>query len=268
MPLLSLVRDFLPQTTLHTVPGPGSGPGCTAWGCSSHYHYDGRTKFHMRIEHAADGSWTTTRDGQVIAPSALNPPPQASDWATVAASLSTRGAVIYSSQWVGWVPVSECGTTGDLATSAFAVSNLRIYGTVVQGPAPRVCTGPQPTLPPTPAPTPAPSPAPSPSSGGFNITVTKDSSWQGGLCRNFIVTNAGATDAGTGWRFVFTLPADAQITSSWNGVAVVSRTSAGNTVSVTPPDWATTLKAGASAHVYGFCATSSGEPADARVVLP
>jgi len=125
------------QTTLHTIAGPGSG--CTAWGCSASYHYNGRAAYHMRIEYGVDGTWTTIRDGQTISPSSLNPQPGGGDWSTLQARYNAYGAVIYSSQWVGWVPVPDCGSTGDLNSSTYAVKNLRICGGVVQGPVPRVC---------------------------------------------------------------------------------------------------------------------------------
>jgi len=36
--------------------------------------------------------------------------------------------VIYSSQWVGWVPLAECGGYGDLDSSFMRISNLKING--------------------------------------------------------------------------------------------------------------------------------------------
>merc|ERR1712125_188726 len=75
----------------------------------------------------------------------------------LAAQMSQYGAVIYSSQWVGWVP-GNCGGDGNLQASSFAVSDVKITGRVVQGPEPTRCSGP-----PTPAPTQAP-PSPSPPS--------------------------------------------------------------------------------------------------------
>ena len=78
-------------------------------------------------------------DMQVIAPSNLSPSPLASDLATLRGAYATQGAVIYSSQWVGWVPVSDCGTSGDLNSAKFSISNLVINGTVVQGPTPTLC---------------------------------------------------------------------------------------------------------------------------------
>jgi len=131
------------QTTLHTREGPGSN-GCTAWGCANSYHYNGRSAFRMRINYGDDGTWTTVRDGQTIGPNNLNPPAQGQDWSILKQQYQSKGAVIYSSQWVGWVPLPDCGQTGDLPSSFFKVSNLRINGTVVQGTKPKVCSGPQP----------------------------------------------------------------------------------------------------------------------------
>jgi hypothetical protein len=51
--------------------------------------------------------------------------------------MKSKGAVLYSSQWVGWVP-GDCGE-GDLSSSVYAVKNLKITGRVVQGPEPRRC---------------------------------------------------------------------------------------------------------------------------------
>jgi hypothetical protein len=127
-------------TTLHTVAGPGS-TGCTAWGCRNEYYYNGKNSFHMKIEYGTDGQWTTIRDGQIIAPSNLSPSPLSGDWNTLVGAYKNQGAVIYSSQWTGWVPASNCGTNaGDLAGSQYSVKNLVITGSVVQGPTPKVCT--------------------------------------------------------------------------------------------------------------------------------
>jgi hypothetical protein len=41
---------------------------------------------------------------------------------------------------VGWVPVSDCGTSGNLDAAKFSISNLVINGTVVQGPTPTMCS--------------------------------------------------------------------------------------------------------------------------------
>lgn len=54
--------------------------------------------------------------------------------------MKSRGAVLYSSQWTGWVPGS-CGGDGNLGASTFSVSNLKIQGSVIKGPEPRRCSG-------------------------------------------------------------------------------------------------------------------------------
>jgi len=125
-------------TTLHSIEGTGPN-GCTAWGCSTEYHYSGRSSYHMRIEYGTDGQWKTIHDGKVITGSDLSPQPSTSDWNIIKSSYSSAGAVLYSSQWTGWVPVSDCGTQGDLSASSFQVKNLKIYGKVVQGPTPHKC---------------------------------------------------------------------------------------------------------------------------------
>jgi hypothetical protein len=122
-------------STIHTKEGPGND-GCTAWGCRVEEHY-GNSKFHMRIEHDETGAWTVYRDGHVL--SGWNPDPSGS-WDYIKQMHTERGSVIYSSEWVGWVPVDDCGTSaGDLYGSSFTISKLVVNGEVVQGPEPREC---------------------------------------------------------------------------------------------------------------------------------
>lgn len=124
-------------STLHTVEGPGSD-GCTAWGCRTQYHFNGKSSFHMKIDYDQSGQWTISRDGEVL--DNLSPAPDDATWEYVKTIHETRGAVIYSSEWVGWVPVDDCGTdAGDLYGSSFEVSNLVISGSVVKGPVPSKC---------------------------------------------------------------------------------------------------------------------------------
>jgi hypothetical protein len=129
-------------TTLHTIEGPGPN-GCTSWGCRNSYTYGGKSSFHMKIEYSSDGSWTTYRDGRLVTP--LSPAPSGSDWAIVKSHYESKGALIYSSEWEGWVPVDDrCGAKdmnpADLTASSFSVSNLKIVGSVVQGPVPTLCS--------------------------------------------------------------------------------------------------------------------------------
>lgn len=125
------------QSTLHVHQGPGTG--CTAWGCANSYHYNGKASFHMKVSFGTDGKWTVQRDGQTIHPTDFNPAVPTGDWGILEDAYKNQGAVIYSSQWVGWVPLSDCGTSGDLASSSFSINNLKIVGSVKQGPQPRKC---------------------------------------------------------------------------------------------------------------------------------
>jgi len=89
----------------------------------------------------------------------------------------------------------------------------------------------------------------------LTATVTKDSTWTGGLCRSFKIANAGTTSSRS-WKLTFTLPSSVKITDSWSG----SATRSGNLVTVTAPSWAASVAPGASVAAFGFCASGSGEP--------
>ena len=126
-------------TALHTI--QGTGTGCTNWGCAGQYAYNGRSSFRMRIDTDMNGVVTVTRDGQVVSIKE-NGSPLLRDWNKIKADYGSKGAVIYSSQWVGWVPSvnGRCSSTdGKLGSSVFKVSNLKIKGTVVSGPVPNLC---------------------------------------------------------------------------------------------------------------------------------
>lgn len=124
-------------TTLHTVPGTGNHD-CTAWGCASTYIYNGKSKFHMKITYGIDGKMSVYRDDILV--SNYSPTPKDNSWNIIAATMESKGAVIYSSIWVGWVPIqNKCGTGGSLLNSQYSISNLRIVGAVVQGPIPKLC---------------------------------------------------------------------------------------------------------------------------------
>lgn len=69
--------------------------------------------------------------------------------------MKSKGAVVYSSQWQGWVP-GDCGGWGDLTSARYTVKNLKITGRVVKGPEPRRCGPPGPPTPTPPTPTPPP----------------------------------------------------------------------------------------------------------------
>jgi len=129
-------------TTLHTKKQKGGNDGCTSWGCRTQYQYNGKASFHVKVTYGTDGTWTTIRDGQVIDAGTMNPHPDGNSWASLKHYYESKGAVIISSEWIGWVPVDACGGNageGELAASHFSVKNLRIEGSIVQGPTPKAC---------------------------------------------------------------------------------------------------------------------------------
>merc|ERR1712216_26877 len=82
---------------------------------------------HMKATYSADGSSLTMEVGG-----------NRYSGSGFANLLEQYGAVIYSSQWVGWVP-GNCGGDGNLQASSFTVSGLKIIGRVVQGQEPVKC---------------------------------------------------------------------------------------------------------------------------------
>jgi hypothetical protein len=139
-------------TTWHTKPGPGDD-GCTAWGCVTDYHYldqhgNGTAAFHMRIDFEPNGvpivrRWHSGHNGvfDELDADSFHPKPNATAYDVIKASHEATGAAIVSTQWEGWVPVSDCGSKpGGLDNSSFSVSNIKIAGKVVQGPEPTLCS--------------------------------------------------------------------------------------------------------------------------------
>lgn len=126
-------------TTLHDVEGTGQSQNCNGWGCGTDYTYDDGANFNMRIEFTTDGVMTAYRNGVELGP--YYPTPQQLDWDNIKAAYTT-GAVIYSSQWVGWVPtIGDCPTNnGNLDAAYMEISNLVVAGTVTQGPTPAACS--------------------------------------------------------------------------------------------------------------------------------
>jgi len=122
------------QTAVHTVMGhPG---GCDANGCTITTHWN-QQRFKVRAEITEDGSFQVNMGGIQ-----QNPNQDEGSKAIVRDTMKSRGAVIQASQWAnpgGWLPVGECGSDGDLDSSVYTVSNIRIKGRVVAGPTPRKC---------------------------------------------------------------------------------------------------------------------------------
>jgi len=153
-------------TTVHTfaTDGKPNNQNCDRWGCGSTASLSGK-KFHIKAEFAQDGTMTVTMDG--VANNKYSPFPSSSSNDEVVKTMSSIGAVIESSQWFGWAPAQDScpkGSKDKLPNSHFAISNVRVMGTVKQGPEPTKCTGPAPPSPTPPTPPSPPSP-PAPSSG-------------------------------------------------------------------------------------------------------
>merc|ERR1712050_236316 len=107
-------------TTFHTDPGGGDKGG-------TQYTGNIGNNFHVRAEWDQSGNTlSVTVNGHHYSGKGMGD------------QLKKHGAVLYSSQWTGWVP-GHCGGDGNLGASTFSVSNLKITGTVVQGPEPRRC---------------------------------------------------------------------------------------------------------------------------------
>jgi hypothetical protein len=97
----------------------------------------GGGKFSMKATFRADGWMDVYMDGEEI--KINNPTPSDSARAVVAKTMVSRGVQFHSSQWVGWVPGGNCPGGGGLDSSVFAVSNVKISGTVVNGVTPTKC---------------------------------------------------------------------------------------------------------------------------------
>merc|ERR1712013_579648 len=70
-----------------------------------------------------------------------NPHPSEAAKEHVAKTMRSIGAVIESSQWKGWAPMQhQCPGGGNLDISHFEIHNVRVKGTVVQGPEPTKCS--------------------------------------------------------------------------------------------------------------------------------
>ncbi len=147
--------------------------------------------------------------------------------------------------WTFWAWNPNSGDTGgvltddwrtvnqakmDLLSALIRRSPIDYGSTPTPTPTPTATPTPSPT--PTITPTPAPTPTPTPT-GGVSVALTTDSSWSGGWCGKWSVTN-GRTQRIVVDRLSATLPASASVTSVWNGT--VSRS--GDTLIVTPPSWA------------------------------
>lgn len=126
-------------STWHSAGGTGGDKGyCDAWGCAAMADLPSSGKFHIKSTFSAEGDWETTLDGVAVNGWGSEKPVD-KDREIVKSTMSSIGGVIESSQWTGWVPGDGCPTGGDVSKSVFSVSNVRVTGTVVQGPVPTLC---------------------------------------------------------------------------------------------------------------------------------
>lgn len=120
-------------TTWHTqVDG---GAVCDGDGCQ--YEGGAANQFHVHVDFSDDGWMTVIVNGQSVDAGSLSPAPSGQDASAIVNIAQTRGFVLESSQWTGWVPGS-C-STGEMSSSQFSISNVRVQGSVVKGPQPQGC---------------------------------------------------------------------------------------------------------------------------------
>jgi len=145
--------NCLSATTIHTWYSWDGG--CDRGGCQAKMHSSGKRQF--KAAFSSSGRMTVTIGGQ--ANDGYSPYPDSGSDQFVQETMQSIGAVLISTQWTGWVPGdNECPSGGSLDGSTFTVNNVRVYGTVMQGPTPPLCGDPGPT--PTPGPDPTPTPKP------------------------------------------------------------------------------------------------------------
>jgi len=118
--------NCMAQSTWHTWPNRNGG--CDESGCAGKAPIGG--VFDVKASFSTDGWMSVVIKGQNID---FSPYPSDSAKSYVQKIMNDFGGQIHSTQWQGWVPSGNCGS-GDLRSSVFEVSNLRIMGTIVQGP--------------------------------------------------------------------------------------------------------------------------------------
>jgi hypothetical protein len=113
---------------------------CDRAGCSVRTDIGGR--FHVKAMFGEDGFMHTYFNG--VEATNFGRHPSGNAVKNVQETLSRVGAKFESTQWYGWVP-GDCGDSGKQPGSTFSISNLVVSGTVVMGPEPTRCEGPQPS---------------------------------------------------------------------------------------------------------------------------
>mmetsp|Transcript_7452 Transcript_7452/g.14748 ORF Transcript_7452/g.14748 Transcript_7452/m.14748 type:complete len:271 (+) Transcript_7452:61-873(+) len=130
-------------TTLHTFPTDGK-EGCTAcdrWGCMTSGFLPSNKIFDVKAEFSDSGDVIVSINGNTN--SNYSPYPSSDSNQVVVKTMESIGAVIESSMWSGWVPPVDgscpSGEGNGLNNSLLKVTNVKVEGTVVQGPEPSKC---------------------------------------------------------------------------------------------------------------------------------
>lgn len=163
-------------TTVHTWYNWNGG--CDRGGCQA--IMPSSNSRHFKASFDDNGLLTVTIGGQKNA--GYNPWPSDQSNNQLKETMNSVGAVLISTMWYGWVPGYDgCPSGGGegLGSSVMKVSNVKVYGSVMQGGTPKLCSGPSP----------AP-PQPTPSPGGHKLYCPDQSSY------TFL---RGAKWTGAGW---------------------------------------------------------------------
>ena len=126
------------QTTWHTENGHVGHGNCGKGGCEGEKKIPDSGKFHVKASFSSDGTMKVEMDGDEV--KVEHPKPDSDAKKYVKDTLEKDGVMIHSSQWKGWVPGGYgCHGDGSLEDSKFEISNLKVYGRVVQGDTPHHC---------------------------------------------------------------------------------------------------------------------------------
>ena len=124
------------RTTWHLW--PNFDGGCDESGCwGEQWTVSGRR--HYKASFANDGFMTVTIDGVPV--NVRNPMvPSQTTVQAVKRNTQRLGLQLHMTAWKSWEPLEDiCPPYGNISKSVFSVHNLRVYGSVVQGPQATVC---------------------------------------------------------------------------------------------------------------------------------
>ncbi len=177
-------------------------------------------------------------------------------WMTELMSYLGSGVTGMSFTYWSWNP--DSGDTGGIVGDDWVTVNQQKMDIVGPYLIPPVGGG-------TPAPTPSgsatatPTPKPTPTgSSGCAAAYAIQDSWPQGFTVNVTVMNTGTTSRG--WTVRWTAPPGVALVNGWSATFATS----GNSWTMTPPSYQTTLTPGAS-FTYGFQASGAADPAPSDI---